>query len=576
MSSFDTFPVFCDLVFEAHRSPLIAAITAVRAFLFIYVTVLIGSENGLFDPAATCASARGTPPSDAAATAEVVLFALFTALAALAACRAQSRRWLVPACAAGAAYAGLSFSTQLPACVALMAARVGAVSGIVAVVLATLDFAMTAATLAALAALVAEDPAAALGAPAAADAPRARAALDKRRAQGGAGARAPGGARASWAAWLGDAAAGAAVAPLRHHLAVGLATVFCVAAAVAAGEASKAFRGIEEDWWSRFVDDFNGVGAAIDSLRPSIEGQEALVQALFETAERVYDALLAFIDSYGYRVLLAIYDFLWALTAGASLACVLVALSTAQSYVAILDDFARLAAAGAAAGEAAPLLAPGGAGGGGEGGGGNGGGADGAAAAASAAAPLLPAAAGAPAAAAGCCGGGAAAQPFAADGATLNAAFFSLRKAAPYTALFIVNLLTVFALTALVLTALIFFVTSRETRGSAFGAAATFAVSFLYDRFVGALFARFVAVDGGAVARPRLLALADFFLAVTLGAASGLTAGLVRFVLGVLKLLYDMTLLARPLAPAPFASLDGGFMAYGAMMKAATLAEAGG
>jgi hypothetical protein len=77
------------------------------------------------------------------------------------------------------------------------------------------------------------------------------------------------------------------------------------------------------------------------------------------------------------------------------------------------------------------------------------------------------------------------------------------------------------------------------------------------------------AVRGNRVLRPRALLFADLFLSVTLGAVAGLTAGFTRFLMGVVWLVFRMTLLARPVLPRPLAGYDAGFAAYGGMLKCA-------
>ena len=52
-------PVFLDLVWEQHRSPLIASITVLRLFLFVYVYLLLGAYYELLDPFSTCAGQSG-------------------------------------------------------------------------------------------------------------------------------------------------------------------------------------------------------------------------------------------------------------------------------------------------------------------------------------------------------------------------------------------------------------------------------------------------------------------------------------------------------------------------------------
>ena len=88
-------PVVCDLIYEDSRSPLIAAITALRALLFTY-TYGVLSSSGLFVAGRTCPESLGKPNPGGEA-ASVIVFIGFTLLAALASSRSQSRRFVIPA-----------------------------------------------------------------------------------------------------------------------------------------------------------------------------------------------------------------------------------------------------------------------------------------------------------------------------------------------------------------------------------------------------------------------------------------------------------------------------------------------
>jgi hypothetical protein len=89
-----------------------------------------------------------------------------------------------------------------------------------------------------------------------------------------------------------------------------------------------------------------------------------------------------------------------------------------------------------------------------------------------------------------------------------------------------------------------------------------------YTRLIAIVLARFVA-RGNQIARPRLLLLVDLALSITLGALVGVTAGIVRFALGCAGLVFQLTVLARPVLPGPFAGFDAGYMAHAGMVKAA-------
>ena len=67
--------------------------------------------------------------------------------------------------------------------------------------------------------------------------------------------------------------------------------------------------------------------------------------------------------------------------------------------------------------------------------------------------------------------------------------------------------------------------------------------------------------------------LMDTILTMTLGVAAGLTTGTARFAMGVVALVFRLTLLARPVLPGALATFDSGFVAYAGMTKAAWAAR---
>ena len=506
-----TLPVLVDLVYEDARSPLtqlFAAFTALNFFAF--------SALG-FTPSSCAALRGGGGEADAAGS---VFFTLFVLLAALASSRAQSRRLLLPALAAGAVYAALAAAVKLRACDALV--RAGAIEpdGIVSVLTTALDFAGALVALWCLGRVAAEDFGAVIGrAPLpGTDAPRPRyAALaaeretEALRGGGGGGGKQPPSAAAQF---LADVARGARLAPLRHNLGVLASLTYALA-------------------FTASISVLAAVGVDF-MLQPPAPGEDNLLP----------DYVVA-----------ALVDGLRAAMAGVVAALVLLACSLAAAYAPLARDV--------------ELLAAGGGGGGGESGGESG--AEKAAGGSALAEPLRAADGGADGAAApgGCAACVSEGAPFCADGKTLRLSWapFSLQRAAPYTFLIVISALTAWALAALLLAAAAFFVSARATRVQAIATAVVLGVTWLYNRAVTWGYKRWIA-DGDAVHRPRLLVLVDFALAVSAAAATGVSSGLARFALGAGSILLQMTSLARPLAPA-FAAYDGGFVSYGSMLKAA-------
>jgi hypothetical protein len=145
---------------------------------------------------------------------------------------------------------------------------------------------------------------------------------------------------------------------------------------------------------------------------------------------------------------------------------------------------------------------------------------------------------------------------------------FTYHAASTYIVVFVVTQLTAFALTAVLLAAAAFFLTSRATRAQAAEAGGAFLAAAFWVWLVRRAYARWVTA-GPTVLRPRLLVFMDFWLATSFGAAAGLTSGVARFVVGVAHVLTRLTVLSRPIVPAQYAYYDGGFLAYGGMLRAA-------
>lgn len=574
-------PVVVDLVWEEHRSPVIAAITVLHLLGFVYVTLVLKSY---VDSSRFCSDVVGAPLPPAATACVTVVQAALLVTAALAACKANSFAWVHAALAAGFAHLLLMGAVEYPHCTALMLHGVAEADAIGVVMTSTVDLAFTVVTVAAL--LLIELDAWRRGATAGAPVAQALADDDDSAASGGGGAAGapPPAAIAALAAVL----HGARVAPLRHHIAAALACTFCLAATVLLGvTGARAADAINTDWWGAYVGEYNQLVAAYDaSPLPPGSPLADLLPIFLATAGRLLAA-------YGAPAAAAAAQLLRAAVVGAALSCVVVVASTAYSYAVIGEDYAvldallarRAAVAAAVPTSALPLPPqpsepspqPGDAEAGGGaspapaafeaavGGGRDGG--DGRPAASTPAAslqlpqspqPLHPAvglfvrpplvlACGAP------------------DIASPRVSYFS---AFSYASLYAVNLVTVWLLLACVGTAVVFAFISDALAAWVTWTVALGVLTWLGNAAIAAAFARCVA-SGNHVLHPRLLLLLDLGFSVSLGAVAGLTAGLARFFVGLLWLICRMTLLARPLVPPAAAGLDAGFVAHAGMLKAA-------
>jgi hypothetical protein len=161
-------------------------------------------------------------------------------------------------------------------------------------------------------------------------------------------------------------------------------------------------------------------------------------------------------------------------------------------------------------------------------------------------------------------------QAFLADGTTINISgpSFSYLSAASYTALYLLNIMTVWVLTSIIASGVVFFCTSSATRAMAVRTIFGLISSLIWNRLSGWLYARNVA-EGNVARSGYAVVMVDFVLSATTGVATGLTAGIVRFFLGIAHLLFCMTMLNKPILPRQFALLDSGFVAHAGMMKAA-------
>ena len=568
-------PVFADLVWERHRSPLIAAVTVLRILKFVYVYLVFYLAFDLFDVTATCASATGAVTIEDAVNAQDVLLVMFAASAAMAACRANSLRWILLALPSGFVYLIIFVLYEFSACGQLMRDGVGDVSAIVAVVNNTLDIALTILTLVALLwmALADRAPTAHGGGtkPAAASLLEAYAAVGGDDSSGFQLARgepanhtaleakesaathvgsegASGAAAASWATRV---ARGAQLAPLRHRIAAVIGFVLCLAATIVLGVLGPPTATYARDKvWNPFVDTFNTVNREVNEVRsnPSIyDPLPGLVRDAIDTTISVLNSSVDPINNLGIPLVIAFHDVVTSVWLGACVSCVVVVLSMSASFAFIYDDFARLndALPGKTRGLHMASWR------------------DSPAPPAGNETQSLPVEAPPPT----WCNR---APTFLPGTETPDVASpkFSYSLAFTYPFLYAINLVTAWFILSLVFAGLIFFCLSSLTQGYAIGVAITIGVSFAFTRLAALLVACFVA-RGNRVMRPRLLLLVDLALSITLGAAVGVTAGVVRFVLGCVGLIFRLTVLARPVLPGPFAGLDAGYMAHAGMVKAA-------
>lgn len=129
------------------------------------------------------------------------------------------------------------------------------------------------------------------------------------------------------------------------------------------------------------------------------------------------------------------------------------------------------------------------------------------------------------------------------------------------------SIITSWVLLTALFGAVIFLFVSDLTHEWAMGLVYVFVGSWIYNKLLAFAFRSCVA-RGNSVLRPRVLLLADLIFSMTLGAAAGLTAGVVRFMFGMVALIFRLTLLARPILPGFLATYDSGFMSYAGMTKA--------
>jgi len=154
----------------------------------------------------------------------------------------------------------------------------------------------------------------------------------------------------------------------------------------------------------------------------------------------------------------------------------------------------------------------------------------------------------------------------------INSPLFSFAAAARYSTLLVFNALTAFLLAAIILSAIVFFLTSRLTRTDMIVLACGYAVSALADGLVFCAYARWLVRESSSevvVLRPRALVLVDTVMVLSLASISAIRSGINRFALGVAVLLFQMMRLSRPVLPDALAGWDGAFLSYGSMLRAA-------
>ena len=540
-------PVFADLVWEYSRSPFITVIICLRWLQFIYVFFLLGVVYSAFDPTFTCvsylASQSGQPDLDSnTETATTAFYFLFIFSSCFAASRAHSRIWVGPALLFSFIYLGLSAGTQLPSCSTLISQNVGDPSGIVAVILHVLDISYTLLMIIALLWLCAEDPLALIsGVDKDGFDFRVRAFLTQNYV------------KSEEMTWMTRVRFGFFVAPIRHIVASILAVAFCLTGTIIAGIVARIFREKQIDFFNSLVDVFNDVLVAYNNVIVDIDKFPPAVQDLCVAAGAFLNIAQDGIENWGYPFIIALCDALWAISVGAAIACIIVAASLSAAFAAIYDDhvaiskaaFASSSAGTGVGGETTTALIE----------------KEPVDESEASALPLK-------SWARYCCG--TRTQAFLADGNTINigGGAFSYLHAASYTSLYLLNIFTVWGLTTVVFTIVIFYFTSNATMRSGVSTLVGFVMSLLWNRFSLFLYTRNVA-DRNKARDGYFLVLLDFVLSATTGVATGVTAGVVRFVLGILHLLFKMTLLNKPILPYRFATYDSGFVAHAGMMKAA-------
>lgn len=518
-------PVFSDLVFEDSRSPLISAVTSLRVLIQAYALGLFASM-GLYSPGLSCPEALGKPkPGEDAAS--LIFFFAFTLLSALASSRAQSRRFILPALISGIVYIGLLSGVDLPACDAIVKSGYAMGSSAAAVAIVAVDTTFSFVTLGCLAMLLAEDPPAAIGY-AAPRVPEERfsrivAAVSALRDEASQTSNIK---DSSFSTWVTRTIRGIHIAPLRHHLAAALTSSFVIAFASITGSASTMMRKYKDKlaegigmffadmladvitsiFVGALISCFCALAAIAASYAPIFDDLVAYAIATTSSTTSTTETASA-VNTKGEGMTTS--DSNNSSVTASPLSTPLVEESpqrTPPASTNVLDEFVQYITQGLG-------------------------------------------------------------MPFKDNALDFDGNFFSYYKASSYTALFVMNLLTLFALTAGIVSFIIFIMTSKATFNIAIRLVVAFVASWLYQRAAAWFYARWVA-KGTQILRPRLFVLCDFVFSCSFGIAQGFTTALTRFVLGLLFMLVQMTNISRPLAPMQLAGLDSGFVAYGSMLKA--------
>lgn len=612
MKDFAHFPVFVDLVYERHRSSLIAAISVLRLLIWLFLEFVVPRVATL-DYTTTCAERTGTLSPAAASTTEA-LYISFVISSALASAYANTFRWVYVGLALAGPYLGLLVKTEFVPCCTLIADGTGDGNAITTIVVVTFDVTFTSLTLLALMWLVL------LG-----DAPR------QDGGDGGAGrASLLLSGRRSSGGWLHDpkavlAAAGAGlpacipdsvrrivmgahVAPLRHIVASTLAFTFCLAVTIVAAilgpqQAEK----LISDVWNPAVDQYNHFySMVVEAIHgPAFPTLPLEIQEMTHVALDFADRIADFMNNEGIAVLGVAYNIITFASIGASMSCVVILLSMSASYKYIYEDYIALddvvpklpvAEADAAS---KPLVAN-------DDGGtfqpppdfadhnlesGSGKDFDGLAkehpltryqsiplpgvqpgAASSAAAASARSCGTSCGACIACCTPGRTVLRGTNGTPDITSTAITFFAAFNYASLYVINIITAWALLTVLFGAILFFLFSGYFEEYALTTGLTLLLSTVYMRVLSWLLGLCVARNNS-VMRPRLLLLCDLALTLTLGAAVGITVGIARFLMGVVVLVFRLTVLARPVLPSALASFDSGYVAYAGIVKSAWAAR---
>ena len=334
-------PVFVDLVWERHRSPLVAALTVLRFLGFIYVSFVL---SGLVNASKYCSDCDDASMSARTEIVFMLLQATSVLTAALASCTANSGYWVPFAVITGIAYLGVMGSQEFTHCAHLIATRTGDVDAIAVVVTGTIDLAFAVLSVIALSMW------------AYAEWGATRAAGRVYLARGGEPVGAAPAAAPQSA--VDKVIYGIRVAPLRHHIAATLAFTFCLTATIAlAILGQQQADAVVTQWWSPFVTQFNEFVDLYKALPAPEPGPYAELVAFIPP---FINGIADVINGAGRLITVTIIEALQSAVVGASIACVVAIVSMTWSYVVIGFDHSALEAffANHPRGSAAPQLDP--------------------------------------------------------------------------------------------------------------------------------------------------------------------------------------------------------------------------